>query len=111
MRSNIAAKNIKQKQALLEYEKSITTAIEEVKNTLVSYSKNQEKSYLIEKELVCASSIFEFTKDRYIHGIDPFTKLLEAEEIMTQKEIELLNSIQLKSTSLIAFYKSLGGGW
>lgn len=111
LRSNIAAKSIKQKQALLEYEKSITIAIEEVKNALISFSKNQERSDLIEKELVCASSIFQLIKDRYIHGIDPFTKLLEAEEIMTQKEIALLNSIQLKSTSLIAFYKSLGGGW
>jgi hypothetical protein len=69
--------------------------------TLSSFAKNE---------------IFEYDKekpgdDQYRRGLTDFTSVLDAERQQYQSEADLLQSDTAVTTSLIALYKALGGGW
>jgi multidrug efflux system outer membrane protein len=48
---------------------------------------------------------------RYENGASDFLQVLDAERTLLQSEDQLARSRTLAATSLIAVYKSLGGGW
>ena len=44
IRANIEVRNAQQEQLLIQYQKSILTALEDVENSLVSYSREQQRN-------------------------------------------------------------------
>ncbi|MCB1109779.1 MAG: efflux transporter outer membrane subunit [Chlamydiia bacterium] len=111
IRANIRAQNAKQQQALLNYEQTILTSLEDVENALVSYYKEDERVDRFEKQVNSASRTYELTRDRYLSGLVDFSALLDADRARVDAENNLVDSTQALSTNLVALYKSLGGEW
>lgn len=111
IRANIRAQNAKQQQALLNYEQTILTSLEDVENNLVAYYKEEERTHRYTMQVDAARRKYELTRDKYLSGLVDFSSLLEADSALVSSENNLAGSKQSLSTHLVALYKSLGGSW
>lgn len=111
IRANIRAQNAKQQQALFDYEQTILTSLEDVENALVSYYKDDERTYRFKEQAESALREYELTRDKYLSGLVSFSDLLRADRKRVDADNNLVDSTQSLSTSLVALYKSLGGEW
>lgn len=111
IRANIRAQNAKQEQALLNYEQTILTSLEDVENRLVAYYKEEERVHRYEKQVEAAKRSYVLTRDQYLSGLVNFSTLLEADSTLVFAENNLIESQQSLSTNRVALYKSLGGDW
>jgi NodT family efflux transporter outer membrane factor (OMF) lipoprotein len=109
--SNIEVQKALQQQAVLDYKKTVLTALQDVENALVAYSKEQQRY----KALIDAASAnrkaVELSIKLYTEGQIEFLNVLDAQRSLYSSEDTLVQSTRNLSTDLIALYKALGGGW
>ena len=111
IRNNIRAQTSVQKQALLSYEQTILTSLEDVENALVAYYKEEERLDKYTKQVEAARRNYELTKDLYLSGLADFYQFLDADLQLVEAETNFTNSQEGHSTKLVALYKALGGEW
>jgi multidrug efflux system outer membrane protein len=111
VQSNIEVRKALQQQAILEYKKTVLTALQDVENTLVAYA-NEHQRY---KALIDAVSenrkAVELSTKLYIEGQTDFLSVLDAQRSLYSSEDALVQSTRNLSTDLVSLYKALGGGW
>lgn len=111
IRENIRAQNSLQEQALLSYEQTILTALEDVENSLVGYYKEEERRSRLEKEVEAKHRVYELKKELYLSGLVEFQTFLQADQDLLDSQNDLIASTENLSTNLVALYKALGGEW
>jgi multidrug efflux system outer membrane protein len=111
IRANIEVQNARQEQAAINYEKSIMTALEDVENGLVSFSKEQERSKFLAEAVRANEESVKLANERYIRGLADFLNVLDAQGALFQSEDQLVQSESSVLMNLISLYKALGGGW
>ncbi len=111
IRKNIEVQTSLQKQALIQYETAILSALEEVENSLVAYAKEQIR---LEHLTVAAQQALiaeELAKKKYESGLIDFTTVLTSQQTVLSYESDLATSQGSCVSNLITLYKVLGGGW
>jgi NodT family efflux transporter outer membrane factor (OMF) lipoprotein len=111
IRSNINVQNARQEQALVRYEQSVLTALEDVENALVGYSKEQQRREQLKRAAEANRRSVEMARQLYDRGLTAFLDVLEAQRNLFISEDALVQSDATVSTNLVALYKALGGGW
>ena len=111
IRNQIRVQNAVQEQALVSYEKTVLTALEEVENALANYANNRERQKALHAAAISARNADELARLRYESGLVDFRTVLEAERTRLSTEDSLASSEAEGLTSLISLYKALGGGW
>lgn len=100
-----------QKQALLSYEKTVITALQEVEDALVAYFKEEERQDFLRSEVEANRCSWVLVESLFCSGLDDYTKVVEAKKIWLASEQMLINSEGALVSNLIALYKALGGEW
>lgn len=111
IRENIRAQNAAQEQALLSYEQTILSALEDVENSLIGYYKEEERNNRLKQEVEARHHIYELKQDLYLSGLVDFQTFLQADQVLLEAQNDLIESTKTLSTSLVALYKALGGDW
>jgi multidrug efflux system outer membrane protein len=111
IRANIRVQDARQEQALLQYERSVLTALEEVENALSSHTRELRRQASLRVSVAANHRALELATDRYTSGLESFLSVLDAERSLYAAEDQLVQSERNVVVSLIAVYKSLGGGW
>lgn len=111
IRSEIDFTKASQREALLNYEKTVLNALEEVESALASFSKEEMRLESLKRELTALKSSRDLTDAKYRAGLVSFTNLLEAEAQVLFAEQTVISSEETLSENLMAVYKSLGGDW
>jgi len=111
IRENIRTQNALQEQALLSYEQTILTALEDVENSLVGYYKEEERRSRLIQEVEAKHRIYELKRDLYLSGLADFQAFLQADQELLDAQNSLISSTETLSTNLVALYKALGGEW
>ncbi len=111
IRQNIKVQSALQEQALLQYESSILSAIEEVENALVSYANEQNRMDNLSKATEAAQKAVELAKQEYEAGLIDFSNVLDAQRSLLSFQDQLAQSKGTVTSNLIRVYKALGGGW
>lgn len=111
IRSNIEVYTERERAALLQYEKTVLTALEEVESALVAYEKEQARRELLANAVERNRRAVELAKTLYQGGARDFLNVIDAERALALSEDQLVQSERLISTNLVALYKALGGGW
>ena len=111
VRNNIIVQNERQKQALLEYEKSVLTALEEVENAMVAYARELDRLENLKKAVSAATESVHFSESMYKDGLTDFSRVLDAQRNLFTQEDQLADSDAEITRNLIRLYKALGGGW
>ncbi|MBS0623353.1 MAG: efflux transporter outer membrane subunit [Verrucomicrobia bacterium] len=111
IRSWIAAATSRQWQAALAYEQSVLNALKEVESTLVAYFEEGARVSSLQEEVENYRNARDLAETLYLGGKVDFLYLIQVERDLYNAEILLSITKEDMMTSLVAVYKSLGGGW
>lgn len=111
IRSNIEVQSALQEQALIEYESTILSALEEVENALGAYSQEQNRRRSLDEAVNAARQAAILAEDQYHAGRTDFSNVLEAQRSLLLFEDKLAQSAGAVTSNLIRLYKAMGGGW
>lgn len=111
IRQNIEVQNARQEQALIRYEATVLTALEEVENALTAYAQEQIQRDFLEQATAAAERAALLADDRYQAGLVDFSNVLDAQRSLLSFQDQLARSRGAVTGDLIRIYKALGGGW
>jgi NodT family efflux transporter outer membrane factor (OMF) lipoprotein len=111
IRQNIKVQNARQEQALIRYEQTVLTSLEEVENALVACGKEQEHHQALIQSEVANRRAVELADQRYRSGLVDFLNVLDTQRSLLEVQDDLARSDRTIDQNLIRLYKALGGGW
>ncbi|MCC6661869.1 MAG: efflux transporter outer membrane subunit [Phycisphaerales bacterium] len=111
IRSNIRVMEARQEQALIAYERSVLNAYEEVAGALVAYARVREQRESLARAVDAGQRAVELARDLWSRGLTDFLNVLNSQRALYQLQDQLALSDAEATTSLVALYKALGGGW
>ncbi len=111
IRANIRVQDARQEQALVRYERTILTSLEEVENALVAYAREQERHRLLTEAVAADREALDLANQRYTSGLTDFLNVILAQRALYIDQDALAQSETAVVVNLIALYKALGGGW
>ncbi len=111
VRNNITVNNERQKQALLRYEKSVLTALEEVENAMFAYARELNRNQSLQQAVTASKEAVRLAKSMYKDGLRDFSHVLNSQKNLFSQEDQLAESDAEITGNLIRLYKALGGGW
>ncbi|MCC7145972.1 MAG: efflux transporter outer membrane subunit [Phycisphaeraceae bacterium] len=111
IKSNIKVQNALEEQSILNYQKAVLTALQEVENALISSASEQEHRKALMDAVVANRIAVDLSTKLYTEGQTDFLNVLNAQRSLYSSEDSLAQSDSTVTTNLIALYKALGGGW
>jgi hydrophobe/amphiphile efflux-1 (HAE1) family protein/NodT family efflux transporter outer membrane factor (OMF) lipoprotein len=111
IRNNINVQKAVQEQALAAYEKAVLIAVQETRDALTAFEKEQQRMTSLASAATAARTAAELADDRYKNGLEDFETVLEAQRAQRAFEDRLVQSQSAVTQNLIQLYKALGGGW
>ncbi len=111
VRARIKAANARAEGELATYEKTVLTALEETENAFVQYGKTLYQLKYLEQSAKAAEEALKLAMKRYNGGIENYLAVLDAQRVQLSTQSQLAQAQTRLATSLVAVYKSLGGGW
>ncbi|KYC29429.1 Efflux transporter, outer membrane factor lipoprotein, NodT family [Sterolibacterium denitrificans] len=111
IRARIDAQDAAAEQALIAYEKSILTALEDVENALAEQAAAQTRSQARSQAAAAAARAAALAQQMYRSGMVDFQRTLDAERTRLSSEDSEATARADELTALIRLYKALGGGW
>jgi NodT family efflux transporter outer membrane factor (OMF) lipoprotein len=111
IRQQIEIQGAVQEQAVIHYEATVVTALEEVENALVSLEANRQRLQALQAAADSARSAALLARTRYTAGLADFQTVLDTERTGLSVEDSVASTQAAQVTSLIQLYKALGGGW
>ena len=111
LRRTLELRKDQQKEAALNYQRTVLTALHEVDNALTAYDAEQRRRNRLEQAVKENRRAVRLAQDRYAQGVADFLSVLTAEQNLLAADQQLTNSVTNVSTDLVQIYKALGGGW
>jgi multidrug efflux system outer membrane protein len=111
VRSRIKAAGAQADAQMAQYEKTVLTSLEETENALVDFGRNQARRDYLRESVKASQDAARLARERYDSGAADFLTVLDAERVLLQSRDQLAQTETQTATSLVALYKSLGGGW
>ena len=109
--AQVKVENERQKQMILNYEKTVIDALGEVEDRLVSYFKEEKRLEALEERISANSLLRDLSLEQYISGLSSLDEVLSAETILFASQEEMIESEGILMINLVGVYKALGGGW
>jgi multidrug efflux system outer membrane protein len=111
VKNGVQLSESEQREAILQYQKTIHVAFREVSDALIAYRKNVEQ---LDEQQALVRALREANRlslIRYQGGIDSYLQVLDAQRNLFQGE--LVEAALRRDTllSVVDLYRSLGGGW
>jgi NodT family efflux transporter outer membrane factor (OMF) lipoprotein len=111
LRSTLELREAQQKEAAINYHKTVLQAWHDVVNALVAFRSEQERRSRLNQQAAHARAALELSRSRYNEGVETFITVLDAERTLLQAEQQAATSATNAAIALVALYKALGGGW
>jgi multidrug efflux system outer membrane protein len=111
VRPNIEVQSALQEQALIQYEATILTSMEEVENALVAYGQELQRREDLRQATDAAQAAASLAQYKYQAGLTDFSNVLDAERSLLSFQDQLRQSDGTVTSNVIRLYKALGGGW
>jgi outer membrane protein, multidrug efflux system len=111
IRANIEVRDARREQALIDYESAVLTSLEDTENALVAIAKEQGTFQALARAVESSSQAADMAHELYLKGLTDFLNVLVSQGALYQAEDQFVQSKQRLSTSVVALFKALGGGW
>jgi len=111
VRANVKVANASMDAALLRYEQTVLTALEETENGLFGFTRARTRQARLEVAAQASQEAADLARLRYRDGADSFLTVLDAESRLLQAQDQLAQSSTDTALAFVLLYKALGGGW
>jgi multidrug efflux system outer membrane protein len=100
-----------QKQALLQYQKAIQVAFQEVEDSLVTLQKARATLDAQARQVSTLATYARLARIRYENGYTSYIEVLDAERNLFDIQVAYTQTENTLFASLVNLYKAMGGGW
>lgn len=100
-----------QRQALLQYQKAIQVAFQEVEDALVSLQKSRAQLEAQGRQVNTLANSARLARVRYDNGYTSFIDVLDAERNLFNAQLSYTQTQNAVYASIVNLYKAMGGGW
>lgn len=111
LRQRVEAQDARAEQALVRWERTVLTALEETENAMTSFAREQTRRGSLELAAGEARRAVELAQAQYRAGLTDFQSVVDTERSVAALEDEVALSEATIATSTVAIYRALGGGW
>ncbi|MCP4568932.1 MAG: efflux transporter outer membrane subunit, partial [FCB group bacterium] len=111
IRKNIKVQKAMAEQALSVYENTVLRAVQETRDALVAYTREQQRRQALSEAVKAARLASELAEEQYKNGLTNFDAVLDAQRSQLIFQDQLVLSQGAVTQNLIRLYKALGGGW
>lgn len=111
IKAGIEVNNALQEQALITYQQTVLTSLEDVESSLVAYVRERQHRESLAEAVVANRKAVELSTQLYTMGQTDFLNVLSAQRSLLASQGALSQSDVTLATDLVAVYKALGGGW
>ncbi len=111
LRAAVNVTTAQQEQAMISYQQSVQSAIEEVRDELITFSTERTRQASLAQAVKADEEAVELSNQLYGQGLVDFLSVLDSQRDLYTAQDELAQSDEQLAASLIALYKALGGGW
>lgn len=109
--ANIAVQEARTYEALVRYQQSVLSALEEVENSLVGYQREQTRRDSLATAVEANQRAVNLAIELNTRGLTDYLSVLDAQRALFLTQDQLAESEGAVLTKLVALYKALGGGW
>jgi multidrug efflux system outer membrane protein len=109
--AGVEAARARAEAALLVYQQTILTALQDVSDALVEHGKRREARAQQEALTVAARETTQLANVRYKGGVTPYLEVLDSERQLFDAELGLVRLQRDELLAVVRLYKALGGGW
>jgi multidrug efflux system outer membrane protein len=110
-RANVGLSESVERELVLNYQRTIYSALREVSDALAGYHKTGEQRAQQEQLVTALRDAARLATDRYQGGLDSYLQVLDAERSLFRSELDLAALQRQELTSIVELYRALGGGW
>ncbi len=111
LRATLELREAQQKEAAVNYQRTVLNAWHEVDNALTAYDTEQRRRDALEQAVAQNQRALGLATTRYQQGLVDFLTVLDTQRNLLQTEQQFAESTTNVSSNLVALYKALGGGW
>ena len=111
LKADLMAGNASQREAYLNYEKSVLQAFTEVYQLLLLDENFQARKDLKLEQVKLLEQSVETSRTLFTSGRSGYLEIITSQEKYLKSRMELLETYRLTIRNRILLYKSLGGGW
>jgi multidrug efflux system outer membrane protein len=111
IRAAIHIEEARTDQALASYEQTVLRALADVEDAMVTFENEQTRREILEQAVLSNRRAVDLSQQLYQRGLSPFLNVLEAQRALYLVEDQLVQSDTTVSSSAVALFKALGGGW
>ena len=111
LKADLMAGKAEQKQAYVNYEKTVVNSFKEVyialnniKNTKQMYDLKKEEVDILKKSINTSSELFKAGRASYL-------EIITSQKNTLQAQIQLVNFYKRQNIATVDLYKAIGGGW
>ena len=111
IRANIEVQNARQEQLTARYEKTVLTAVGEIRDSLSAFNQEQARLAALTAAVDAAQKASEIAQEKYQNGLVNFNDVLDAQRSLFSYDDKRISSQEAITGNIISLYKALGGGW
>ncbi len=98
-------------ELVANYENTVIEAAQEAEDSMVSFLRSQEAVNFLADAVMASRRSVDLSMIQYREGLVDFQRVLDTQRFLTAQQDELVTTAGDVDLSLVALYKSLGGGW
>lgn len=110
-RGNIELQRGATDEAFATYKQTVLVALQDTETALVNFTSQQQRRVSLAEAVEANRQAVDLSMQLYSNGRTDFLNVLVAQRQLFVSEDALAQSETNVSTSLVALYKALGGGW
>jgi outer membrane protein, multidrug efflux system len=111
LRGNLQLAQARFEEAVAQYQKVVQHAFREVSDSLVAYRRSREFRARQQERTEANRNAAELANVRYEGGVTSYLEVLYSEQELFVAELTLAQARLAELLSVVALYRSLGGGW
>ena len=111
IRSQIKVQDARTEQALLNYEKTVLTALKESEDAMVAFQQEKLRQVSLRATVVASRRALKLALRLYKEGLQDFQPVLDAQRNLFDYDNQLAASRGQAAINLVNIYQALGGGW
>jgi outer membrane protein TolC len=111
IRNSIRVQDARLQQALINYRETVLQASRETEDAMASLAGTQAQDAILSESVATAERSAELSFLRYQEGFADYQRVLNAQQALFSQQQRYASNRGAMFSSLIALYRSLGGGW
>ena len=111
IKNNIRVQDARLQQALVAYHETVLQAAREAEDAMAAFIGSRKQAGMLAETLKSAERSNELSTLRYKEGFADYQRVLDSQQALFAQQQRYVETQGSAVRSLVALYKSLGGGW